>query len=144
MSGPIDETFTAQQLKAGSVFEFGCSPAHFTARMAKRSDLKITAMDLYPAETTEGFTFIQGDFMNYQTEEKFDNVCSVSAWEHCGIERLNYMEEYREDTNYHLLVAEKLKSFVKPGGRLIITCPFGCDELYLTDGKGSNWRIGDP
>ena len=143
MSGPIDETFTEQQLVPGTVFELGCSPGFFTARMAKRPELKITAIDLYPAECSEGFEFIQGDIMDYKPPHQFDNVCCVSSWEHCGIERANFWEESSPSTDYHLLVAEKLKSLVVPNGRLIITCPFGPDEVWLTDGKGTNFKMGD-
>lgn len=144
MSGPIDETFTEQQLRPGTVLEFGCSPGHFTARMAQRPELDITAVDLYEPEIVEGFRFIQGDFMDMEFEEQFDNVCCVSSFEHAGIERINYSEGQVPVYNYHEKIAEKLKSLVKPGGRLIITCPFGPDEIWLTDGRGYNFRLGEP
>ena len=139
MSGPIDETFTEQQLQPGTVFEFGCAPGQFTARMAQRPELEITAVDLYTPETTEGFQFFQGDFMDMDITDQYDNVCCVSSFEHAGIERYEFD---REDTkfNYHKDVAQKLVSLVKPGGRLIITCPFGPDEVWFTDGRGHNFR----
>lgn len=144
MSGPIDETFTEQQLRPGTVFEFGCSPGHFTARMASRPELQITAIDLYSPEITEGFRFIQGDLMETEINGQFDNVCCVSSFEHAGIERTNYKENGTPIYNYHEEIAEKLKSLVNPGGRLIITCPFGPDEIWLTDGEGHNFKLGEP
>ena len=137
MSGPIDETFTEQQLKPGTVFEFGCTPAHFTARLAKNPNLDITAVDLYLPETLEGFKFIHGDFMEQHIDEKFDNVCCVSSFEHAGIERYEF-DKGELKLDYHNAVAGKLVSLVKPGGRLIVTCPFGPDEVWVSDGKGTD------
>jgi len=143
MSGPIDETFTAQQLRPGTVFEFGCSPGQFTARMAELPELQITAIDLYEPETTEGFNFIRGDLMDVEINEQFDNVCCVSSFEHVGIERYEFGKG-TINLEYHRDVASKLVSLVRPKGRLIITCPFGPDEVWFTDGKGHNFRDGEP
>lgn len=139
MSGPIDETFTEQQLRPGTVFEFGCTPGYFTARMASRPELDITAVDLYPLETTGGFNFFQGDFMTMEFPQQFDNVCCVSSFEHAGIERHEFNNNV-VNLDYHKAVAQKLVSLVKPGGRLILTCPFGPDEVWFTDGKGHNFK----
>ena len=143
MSGPIDETFTEQQLRPGTVLEFGCNPGHFTARMAARSELEITAVDLYAPEITDGFHFIQGDFMDMEFRDQFDNVCCVSSFEHAGIERYE-IDGAGVKLDYHRDIAKKLVSLVKPGGRLIVTCPFGPDEVWFTDGKGNNFREGEP
>lgn len=136
MSGPIDESFTDQNLENGTVLEFGVSPGVQTARRAQRPELQITGVDLYEPVTVEGFKFIQGDFMDIDFSDPFDNVTCVSSFEHCGIETLNYLEGHRPDFNYHLVVAEKLKSLVRPNGKLIITCPFGDNETYLVDNLG--------
>ena len=140
MSSPIDEIFTEQNLKPGTVFEFGCSPGQFTQRIASRSEFHVTAIDLYVPEV-EGFEFLHGDIMNVKIERQFDNVCCVSSFEHCGIEPVNYIgsDRYKEGTkpefDYHKLVAKKLISLVKSGGRFIITCPFGSNEIWLTNQK---------
>jgi SAM-dependent methyltransferase len=143
MSGPIDETFTEQQLIPGTVLEFGCNPGHFTARMAARPDLTVTAIDLYGSDTTEGFRFIKGDLMDLEFFEQFDNVCCVSSFEHAGIERYEF-DRGAVNLDYHRLVAAKLVSLVKPGGRLIVTCPFGPDEVWFTDGQGHNFKADEP
>lgn len=140
MSSPIDEIFTEQNLKPGTVFEFGCSPGQFTQRMASRPEFDVTAIDLYLPEVG-GFEFIHGDIMDIEIDRQFDNVCSVSAFEHCGIEPVNYSNSGRyqpglkPEFDYHKLVANKLFSLVKPGGRFIITCPFGPNEIWLTNQK---------
>lgn len=136
MSSPIDETFTEQNLKPGTVFEFGCSPGQFTQRTAARPGFQVTAIDLYLPEV-EGFEFIHGDFMDVEIDRQFDNVCCVSSFEHCGIEPVNYVgsDRYQEgstpDFEYHKPIAKKLISLVRPGGRFIITCPFGPNEIWL-------------
>ncbi|KKK52851.1 hypothetical protein LCGC14_3100750, partial [marine sediment metagenome] len=136
--------FTEQQLHPGTVLEFGCTPGQFTARMALRPELDITAVDLYEAETTEGFRFIRGDFMDMEFDEQFDNVCCVSSFEHAGIERYEF-DNQDVKIDYHQEIAKKMVSLVKPGGRLIITCPFGPDEVWLTDGTPRpDWRFGEP
>ena len=137
MSGPIDETFTEQQLRPGTVLEFGCSPGQFTERMSRRSELDILAIDLYQPETTKGFRFAQGDFMTMDFPDQFDNVCCVSSFEHAGIERYEIGGEGMK-LDYHVEVSRKLVSLVKPGGRLIVTCPFGPDEVWFSDGKGND------
>ncbi|KKN39023.1 hypothetical protein LCGC14_0747470 [marine sediment metagenome] len=140
MSGPIDETFTDLNLVPGTVLEFGVSPGIHTSRRSQRHELQITGVDLYMPHTVEGFKFIQGDLMDMNFQEQFDNVACVSSLEHCGIESLNYQEGYEPDWDYYLVVAEKIKSLVKPGGRLVITCPFGADETYLVDNEGHTFR----
>lgn len=111
--------------------------------MAAREDIDYYwGVDLYPPENMEGFEFTQGDLMDIPIQNQFDNVCCVSSFEHAGIERHEINGEGVK-IEYHREIAEKLKSLVKPGGVLIITCPFGPNELWFTDGKGYNFRAGE-
>ncbi len=133
MSGPFDERFTERHIVSGTLLEFGCSPGAFTSRLARaRPDVRVTGIDLYQASCTEGYRFIHSDLMECQLDDVFDNVCCVSSWEHCGIETANFADGYAPHLDYHLTVAERLMDLVAPGGRLIVTCPFGPDEVWLT------------
>lgn len=143
LSGPFDESFTECHLKPGSVLDFGCSPGLFTSRLARRPELKITGIDLYPAARTDGYRFIRSDILALDLEERFDNICCVSSWEHCGIETRDYLPGGTPDLNYHLRVASKLKQLLVPSGRLIITCPLGPDEVWLTYDGLPDAKIGD-
>jgi SAM-dependent methyltransferase len=99
-------------------------------------------VDLYPAEVVEGYRFVEMDIVDYATE-RFDNVCCVSSWEHCGIETWNCRPGRKPDLGYHLVVAEKLKVLVGPRGRLILTCPLGPDETWWTYGGGVDVLHGE-
>lgn len=141
MAGPVDEEFAERHLRPGSVLEFGCSPGVFTSRIARRLDVDVTGIDLYPAETTDGFTFVQGDVLDYEPGRQFDTILCVSSFEHCGIETIDFKPGRSPDVGYHLHVAAKIVSMLKAGGILIVTCPFGPNQTWLTRDGGEDVEI---
>lgn len=145
MAGPVDEEFAERHLRPGSVLEFGCSPGVFTSRIAQRPDLDVTGVDLYPAEAMDGYRFVQGDVLDVDVGGPFDSVLCVSSFEHVGIETRDFSPDAPEiPPDYPLRVADRLRSLVRPGGRLVLTCPFGVDEVWLTHDGGDDFPQGAP
>ena len=139
MATKLEEKFVKDKIKGEDVFEFGCSPGKFTAEIAK--DHTVTAIDLYDAEVTDGYSFIKGDILETDIDGTFDSVVCLSSFEHCGIESLNYLPGNEEDLLTLQPIADKLTSLIKVGGKLVITAPFGDTNIYYVDKDGNNGTI---
>lgn len=86
-----------------------------------------TIVDKYEEE--EGVC--QEDIIDYNPNEKYDLIVSVSTFEHIGF------NEPVKDSQKVLKAIEKVKSLVAPGGKILITCPLGHTphlDKFLQDG----------
>jgi SAM-dependent methyltransferase len=142
MAARKEEIFIEENIQPGSVFDFGCGDARLTRRIAKTHPT--TAIDLNTPEDTTGFEFIKGDMLDIDVEGKFDNVYSASSLEHAGLgfKECGYCDLYGDKK-----IAEKLANLTKPGGLLILTLPFGKNELFVHNEKGdigSFEKVQDP
>jgi len=140
MSGPIDEAFAEAHVRPGTVLEFGCSPGVFTTRLAARPDLAVTGVDLFEPTVREGWAFVPGDVLDWQTAQRFDTICAVSSLEHCGID---FCHGRPLDLDAHRAVAAKFAALLAPGGRIVATVPFGPDDVWFTRGDLPHVRLCD-
>jgi len=106
--------------KDSSLLEIGSGWGALTGLFCEKVD-KVTAVELTKkrAEITafrhkdeENLTVIAGNIDNIKTKEKFDYVTSIGVLEYAG--------KYTNSENPYYDFLEKLKSFLKPNGVLII------------------------
>ncbi len=63
---------------------------------------------------------INADIVGYQPDGHYDTVVSISTLEH-----VRFDEEHIKDPHGSSLALESLRATVAPGGRLLVTVPFG-------------------
>ena len=113
------KTFARFLKRGGSCFEVGCYPGNFLIYLCREFGYVANGIDRTPHVTTRlrdhlranGVavgTLYQGDFLTFQTSERFDVVCSFGFIEH--------FEEFPTVIQRHI-------DLVAPGGTLILTCP---------------------
>jgi SAM-dependent methyltransferase len=113
--------------EGGSCFEVGCYPGTFLIYLGKRFNYTVSGIDWMPnskemlQERLHRYGvkvghLVEGDFLAYHTESKYDVVCSFGFMEHfIDIERV---------ITLHL-------ELLKPGGILVISCPNFKKAQYL-------------
>lgn len=69
-------------------------------------------------EKVEGV--INADIIGYQPEDVYDTVVSISTLEH-----VRFDEEHLKDPHGSSMALDSLRATVAPGGRLLVTVPFG-------------------
>lgn len=103
----------------GSCFEVGCYPGNYLIYLCKQFNYIAYGIDNTPFIVSHLPSYLKWhnievgnlyheDFQNFESNEKYDVVCSFGFIEHFN----NYQE-----------IIEKHVKLVKPGGILIITCP---------------------
>jgi SAM-dependent methyltransferase len=70
---------------------------------------------------------IRGNFIEYNFEDKFDCVISVSTFEHLGFNK-RYGGENNEDSGLDKKAVEKTASVLKEEGHFILTVPYASRE----------------
>jgi len=111
------------QFKGKRILEVGNVTSHYL-------DVKHTVVDKYEAGTNVNNI----DIINYQTDNTFDLIVTVSTLEHVG-----WDEEPREPEKVFQAI-NKLKSLLAPAGLLVVTIPLGQNPVldeYLRDGRVS-------
>lgn len=137
MASPIEEYFVEKNLRGKTVFEFGSAPGKLANRLASNG-YSVVGVDLYDNDEFGGYNFVNVNFMDYKTSEKFDNVIAVSSIEHCGIESADFKDGDKRDLSYHYFVADKMSKMIGYDNQLIVTVPFGKDNVYYVDSVGNN------
>jgi len=99
-------------LEAGNVFH-----KHYS-----KSPPAWKVVDLYEKSYAH---VINEDITKFATPERFDLVVSVSTLEHVGFD---YEEEI--DPIKCLIAVKRIRSLLKTGGRLIVTCGFGYNKNW--------------
>ncbi|MEV4319672.1 hypothetical protein [Actinocrispum sp. NPDC049592] len=88
-----------------------------------------TVLDKY--ETVPGV--INEDIVDWTPEQKFDTVLAVSTLEHVG------WDETPREPEKVFAAFEAVRSYVAPGGKLLVTCPIGHNKAL--DGGLRSGRI---
>jgi hypothetical protein len=103
------------------LLEFGCTRSNLALQLAS-AGYEVVGVDLrqYPFAHPH-FTFYQQNITDFDDEDGFDIITSISTIEHVGLGA--YGED--RDTSELEKTATKLQSLLKPGGKLIATVPFG-------------------
>lgn len=136
MATLLEESFVNVHLKSGTVFEFG--PGNCAWALKLNPATYVLAVDLYPSEVTDlpsNITYKQCNLLDLSSIDRFDNIVCLSSFEHAGIEQPHFQNK-QLDFDEHVKVANKLKSLVTSGGRVILTLPAGADELYVCKRTG--------
>ncbi|MFH1724364.1 MAG: methyltransferase domain-containing protein [Elusimicrobiota bacterium] len=119
--------------RGARVLDFGCSDSPLSLHMAAMG-YRVTGADLREYGFTHpNLTSLRGDFFDLEFEaDSFDAVVAVSAVEHVGLG--TYGGEARGSDR---AVVEKFHSLLKPGGRLLLTVPYG------KKGRSAGQRVYD-
>ena len=133
----VERPFLYQNLdlkKGSSILDFGCCMSRLSVELASLG-YGVTGVDLNDYEFKHpNLTFIRGDFFDSEFKDnEFDAVLAVSSIEHAGLG--HYNEKGREEGDFRLV--KEIRRILKPGGRFIITVPFG------TGGRTKSYRIYD-
>ena len=130
----IEIPFVRQRLSSlpmpSRILEFGPGVSDLACELA-RAGHRVTTVDLrrYPYRHTN-LQSITTDFLEAPIEpQSFDCVYAISAIEHVGLERYGkglpgagYLR------NGDIRVVDKVYNILKPGGRFVLTIPFGIKD----------------
>ena len=135
MASKIEEQFVSDNLKLGSILEFGAGDCAFISSLGR----DVIAVDLYKPERElpSNIEFIHSDVLGIFGRE-FDNIIALSSFEHVGIETYHFKNDCVETRDLLQATADHLVSLLAPGGSLIITVPFGTSNMYGVDANGNN------
>ena len=84
---------------------------------------RYTGIDIMHPPSPDGITYINIDLFDYEPEHQFDTVLAIHIIEHIELDR--WPELF-----------DKLKSWVKPNGYLIVGAPYGGSHLKYENFKG--------
>ena len=114
--------FALEHLRGERVLEIGCGAGHMSLELA-RLGYDVTGIDVSPESVRvareaaagsvddDGFgalRYVVGDFLQWQTEDRFDSVCLF-----CSLHHFHDPED----------VAERALSLLRPGGRVVVVEP---------------------
>lgn len=85
-------------------------------------------------ENVEGI--LNEDIIGFRTENPYDTVVSISTLEH-----VRFDEEHLKDPHGSSLALESLRSTVAPGGRLLVTVPFGYNKGLDEDIRSGRFSL---
>ncbi len=118
--------------KEAKVLDIGSAGSFFSLMVAALG-YDVTACDIRPYEilnnlSFENFTFIQQDICEIPLPRAmFDAVTCISVLEHVGLGgRYGVVEDEHRDLN----MAKQIRRVLKPGGRALITVPYGVAEVF--------------
>lgn len=124
----IELPFVFENLKlpCGSrVLDFGCDASRISMHLANLG-YQVVGTDLLEYSFSHpNFEFRQGDFFSFSSRLEtgsFDGIVAVSSVEHVG---LGAYGEQAFEKRGDLLVMNEFGRLLRPGGRLILTVPFG-------------------
>jgi SAM-dependent methyltransferase len=110
----------------GEALEFGCGNSWLSLAAARRG-FRTLAIDLTPVDwpyVYPGLQFVQKDVFDVELPpSSLDLVINCSAIEHVGLKRYGDSENVDGD----LEAMGRLRSFLKPGGTMLLTIPVGQD-----------------
>lgn len=129
------------------VLDFGCAESRIPLELASLG-YKVTGADLRPYGFSHpNLEFSQGDFLhNRLPAESFDAVICLSSIEHVGIGVYGSAQYAQGDAR----VMAEFRRLLKPGGRLLLTVPYGrkmvkpTERIYDEESLGEllkGWRV---
>ncbi|MBI2857784.1 MAG: class I SAM-dependent methyltransferase [Chloroflexi bacterium] len=104
------------------VLDVGCSGSVFPVELASLG-YQVWGLDMGDYRITHpNFRFIRGDISRLPfPDEFFDAITAISTIEHIGLVRYGELADEHKDSR----AVKELSRTLKPGGRLLITVPFG-------------------
>ncbi|MEM5807829.1 MAG: class I SAM-dependent methyltransferase [Candidatus Aenigmatarchaeota archaeon] len=124
----IERAFVLQNLdrKKLKILDVGCAESDLPIQLATIG-YEVYGIDIneYPY-THPNFKFVKGDITNTKFPNNFfDCVTAVSTIEHIGVAAYGAKESESAD----ILAIKEIHRILKPKGKLLITLPFGRNEL---------------
>jgi len=120
----IEYPFVFQNLDgvSGPILDIGCCSSQFPIALASRG-FEVVGIDLNPYPYRHpGFCAVRGDAMKFPfATGRFAAVLAVSVIEHIGIGHYGDPSAIEGDQ----AVASEIARVLRPGGRVLITVPFG-------------------
>lgn len=111
----------------GRLVDIGCVES-IIPMVAVRNGYEIFGIDLRDINyTVNGFTFIKGDATKLELQSKFDAVILCSTIEHVG---LGGRYDSPNDSEADLTLLKKIKTWLNPGGIVLLTLPVGIDDVF--------------
>lgn len=113
------------------ILDVGCGPVSILPLWLRNVGYDVSCCDLRPSQRAiPDVRFVVGDIAEITSlaEGSFDIVTCISVFEHVGIG--GYDGKERSEPVAFL---RALKRFVKPGGRIVMTFPFGKDGFCRLD-----------
>jgi SAM-dependent methyltransferase len=123
------------------VLDIGCSGSIFPIELASLG-YQVWGLDMGEYHITHpNFNFIRGDIAHLPfPDDFFDVVTAISTIEHIGLERYGESADEQKDGE----AIKELSRTLKPGGRLLITVPFGNGSVAHWKGvslhRAYNWK----
>lgn len=113
----------------GTGLELGCGNS-FLSLIAARRGFRMVAIDLLPVHwfyLHEDLTFVRSDIFDFRADSgSLDLIINCSAIEHVGLGR--YGDRYMADGD--LKAMRLLRTWLRPGGAMIMTIPVGNDSVF--------------
>ena len=121
----VEIPFVLQNLPPATgtkILDFGCTDSPLPMHLASLG-YQVTGVDLRPYPYQHpGFSFVHGDFIEARfPDAHFDAVIALSAVEHCGLGSYGERQPAHDD----VAIVREIQRVLKPGGRLLLTVPFG-------------------
>ena len=136
MAENIEYLFVENNLpkKPCRIFNFG-SRFDKTVEIFTKKGYTVVGVDLEEDNRSiENYEFHQGNFFNMSFKEKFKYIYAISSVEHVGLPYGGFAEL---DEMGDIKAMKKLYNMLEPGGRLLVTFPYGA---FLKD---DTWRVYD-
>ncbi|MFZ5424785.1 MAG: hypothetical protein ACOZAO_03190 [Patescibacteria group bacterium] len=115
------------RFQTNSVLEVGNVLSHYF-------DVSHDVVDKYEDSSTT----IREDIVDFNTPKKYDLVISISTLEHVG------WDEDKRDPKKFLKALSKMRSLLKPGGKLLVTMPMGWSDFvdnYVKQGEFLDYKV---
>lgn len=132
----IEDIVTAETPVGGKVLDLLCGPGYLLGKLQqRRPDLHYVGVDLepefilYAKKQYSNIDFIVGDATNWETNEQFDVALCTAGLHHLPYEK---QESF----------LQRLKGFVKSGGKIIVADPCADDFENEDERKRASAKLG--
>lgn len=94
-------------------------------------------MNIYDESLTEDIT------RSTLPDNSFDLIWCISALEHFGMDNSVYLDKFRIDATADVAAAHEMMRLLKPGGKLLITVPYGRyeDNNWFRNYSAKEWAL---
>jgi len=128
----VEWSFIASRMPGGpgEALDFGCGSGHLSIQAIQRG-YRVLALDLEPTAFPwrhPDVEIVQGDLLKLQLQvSRFDLILNCSTVEHVGLS--GRYGVVAQETNGDLKAMGKLRTLLKPTGKMLMTIPCGRDTV---------------
>lgn len=116
-----------KNLKEGSVLDIGSNESSYITRLVNEGR-NITQLDIRPLNNVANTRKVVGDIRKKAIKDlgKFDNVLLISTLEHIGLKAYDSEADWKDSPALEQLrTFRHCMDFLKEGGRILLTVPYG-------------------